>query len=136
VEVSLFYTKRPSGGIIVLYKKTLWKYHCFIQKDIVEVSLFYTKRPSGGIIVLYKKELTLGITYIQNGTKSENRLWLKLDKKVFGLESDLYICAVYISPASSTHFDNDIVKLENEISIFANRGKILLIWGFLLSHWS
>jgi hypothetical protein len=43
---------------------------------------------------------------------------------------------VYIPPASSTHFDNDIVKLENEISIFANRGKILLIWGFLLSHWS
>lgn len=89
-----------------------------------------SKRHSGGIIVFYKMELTLGITYIQNGTKSENRLWLKLDKKVFGLESDLYICAVYIPPASSTHFDNDIVKLENEISIFANRGKILLIGDF------
>jgi hypothetical protein len=88
-----------------------------------------SKRPSGGIIVLYKKELTLGITYIQNGTKSENRLWLKLDKKVFGLESDLYICAVYIPPASSTHF-NDIVKLYNEINIFDNRGKILLVGDF------
>ena len=111
-------------------------YKIIFQYQNVERKKKRSKRHSGGIIVLYKKELTLGITYIQNGTKSENRLWLKLDKRVFGLESDLYICAVYIPPASSTHFDNDIVKLENEISIFANRGKILLILGFLLSHGS
>ena len=36
---------------------------------------------------------------------------------------------VYIPPVSSTHFD-DIVKLYNEISIFANKGIILLVGDF------
>lgn len=36
------------------------------------------KRYSGGIIVYYRKEYAKGITYMINGTTSQNRLWLKL----------------------------------------------------------
>ena len=88
------------------------------------------KRHSGGIIVLYKKELHKGLHYIENGTKSPNRLWIKLDKNYFGLNDDIYICCVYIPPVTSTHYDEDFLHLENEINIFSNKGMILLIGDF------
>lgn len=64
------------------------------------------------------------------GSKSENRLWLKLDKRFFGFEEDLYVCAVYIPPMNSTHNDNDYLSLESEILNFCCKGKILLMGDF------
>ncbi|CAG2257164.1 unnamed protein product [Mytilus edulis] len=84
------------------------------------------RRHSGGIIVYYKKEIAKGITNI-NGTKSQNRLWLKLEKEFFGFKEDLYLCALYIPPINSNYFENDYSFLENEISTFARQGKILLM---------
>lgn len=43
---------------------------------------------------------------------------------------DLYVCTVYIPPVTSVHYDNDFALLENEVSIFANQGKVLLIGDF------
>ena len=56
-----------------------------------------SRRYSGGIIVYIKKNISCGISYLENSTQSENRLWLKLDKNVFGLENDIYIyiCHIY-----------------------------------------
>ena len=79
-----------------------------------------SRRHSGGIIVYYKKTISRGVTYVNYGSKSENRLWLKLDKSFFDFEHDLYLCAVYIPPVTSVHYDN----------IFANQGKVLLIGDF------
>ncbi|CAG2212207.1 unnamed protein product [Mytilus edulis] len=62
-----------------------------------------------------------------NGTKSQNRLWLKLEKEFFGFKEDLYLCALYIPPINSNYFENDYSFLENEISTFARQGKILLM---------
>ena len=89
------------------------------QGDTVEVSSYYTK-----------KYLSDGITYIKNATSSENMLWLKLDKNIFGLDSDLYIGAIYVPPISSNHYDNDFEILETEIRALSNQGKILLIGDF------
>jgi hypothetical protein len=89
-----------------------------------------SRRHSGGIIVYYKKTISRGVTYVNNGSKSENRLWLKLDKSFFDFEHDLYVCAVYIPPVTSVHYDNDFALLESEVSIFANQGKVLLIGDF------
>jgi hypothetical protein len=89
-----------------------------------------SRRYSGGIIVYYKKTISRGVTYVNYGSKSENRLWLKLDKSFFDFEHDLYVCAVYIPPVTSVHYDNDFALLENEVSIFANQGKVLLIGDF------
>lgn len=88
------------------------------------------KRNSGGIIVFYKKTLSKGLTYLEKGTKSENRLWLKLDRNFFDFDKDLYVCSVYIPPINSNYYENDFETLENEISIFANKGKILLVGDF------
>jgi hypothetical protein len=61
---------------------------------------------------------------------SQNRLWLKLDKIFFGLSQDVYLCAVYIPPISSPHYDNDFISLEGEVSTFSSKGKIVLIGDF------
>ena len=55
-----------------------------------------SRRHSGGIIVYYKKTISRGVTYVNYGSKSENRIWLKLDKSFFDFEHDLYVCSVYI----------------------------------------
>ncbi|CAG2224327.1 unnamed protein product [Mytilus edulis] len=88
------------------------------------------KRHSGGILVYYKKIYSKGISHIQEGTNSQNRLWLKLDKNFFGLTHDLYLCAVYIPPVNSTHYENDYTQLEKEISTYSNKGQIALIGDF------
>jgi hypothetical protein len=44
-----------------------------------------SRRHSGGIIVYYKKTISRGVTYVNDGSKSENRLWLKLDKSFFDI---------------------------------------------------
>ncbi|CAC5383251.1 unnamed protein product [Mytilus coruscus] len=84
------------------------------------------RRHSGGIIGYYKKEIAKGITNI-NGTKSQNRLWLKLEKEFFGFKEDLYICAIYVPPINSNYFENDYNLLENDFNTFARQGKILLM---------
>ena len=53
---------------------------------------------------------------MQDATTSQNRLWLKLDKAFFGLEKDLYLCAVYVPPNNSVHEDDDFINIESEIS--------------------
>ena len=63
-------------------------------------------------MVLYKSWMHEGITELKEITKSENRIWIKLDQKYFGLRHDLYICACYIPPVSSGYYDEDFSKLE------------------------
>jgi endonuclease/exonuclease/phosphatase family metal-dependent hydrolase len=40
------------------------------------------------------------------------------------------LCAVYIPPISSPHYDNDFISLEGEVSTFSSKGKIVLIGDF------
>ena len=89
-----------------------------------------SRRHSGGIILYIKKNIFQGITYIPKATLSPNRLWLKLDKNFFGMEKDLYLCAIYIPPYNSVHLDDDFVNLENEIANYSNKGFIALIGDF------
>ncbi|CAG2194702.1 unnamed protein product [Mytilus edulis] len=88
------------------------------------------KRNSGGIIVYYKKKFEKGITYLKNVTKSQNRLWMKLDKSFFGLQDDLYICGIYIPPKNSPHYNNEYEGLESEISFLSSKGNFLLMGDF------
>ena len=86
-----------------------------------------SKRYSGGIIIFYKSYLKNAIHELRDATESPNRLWVKIDKEYFGLLKDLYICACYIPPSSSSHYDDDFIKLESEISQFSNTGNLLII---------
>lgn len=88
------------------------------QGDSAEELLYYN---------VYKSKFKDGISELKHITTSENRLWLKLEKKYFGLEKDLFICACYVPPVSSTYFDDDFTKIENEISFLYDQGNIILI---------
>ena len=55
----------------------------------------------GGLLLLYKTCLKKGIKIIDN--KHQDKLWIKLDKTFFKLPNDLFICFVYISPATSQY---------------------------------
>ena len=85
-----------------------------------------SRRFSGGIIILYKSKYHKGISVLDI-TESENRLWIKLDKTFFGFKTDLFICACYIPPVTSPYYDEDFVKLEQEISKIPNKDNILII---------
>ena len=54
-----------------------------------------SKRFSGGIIIYYKSNLHKGISEVNNVTKSENRLWFKLDKFFFGFKMCL-LCSTFV----------------------------------------
>ena len=86
-----------------------------------------SRRFSGGIVVFYKSMIHKGITEMRDITLSDNRLWFKLDKTFFNWNKDLYICACYVPPISSAHYDDDFSKLENEISGLAGMGNIMII---------
>ncbi|CAG2198439.1 unnamed protein product [Mytilus edulis] len=40
------------------------------------------------------------------------------------------MCTVYIPPITSSHYDRDLISLEEEICSFSSKGKILLIGDF------
>lgn len=55
---------------------------------------------------------------------------MKLVKTFFGFTHDIYLCAVYVPPITSSHYENDLQILEEEICSLSNKGKILLIGDF------
>ena len=86
-----------------------------------------SRRYSGGIVVLYKSKFHKGITEMRELSASENRLWIKLDRAFLGLKKDLFICACYVPPVSSPYYEDDFLKLENEILNISNLGDILIV---------
>ena len=81
-------------------------------------------------MIYINKNIVKGVSYEKNGSSSNNRAWLKLEKSFFGLQFDIFLCAVYIPPLNSTHYNNDYEILQSEISKFSNLGKIALIGYF------
>lgn len=66
-------------------------------------------------------------------------MWFKLNAHFFGLERDLFICFLYISPSNSSFvqkrdLDKQIFsKLEADIAKYSLRGDIMLM-GDLNAH--
>ena len=51
----------------------------------------------------------------------------KLDRKLFNIERDLFICAIYTPPRGSPYFDADVfVELETDIALFSSEGFVLI----------
>ncbi len=60
-------------------------------------------------------------------------MWFKLNKHFFGLDKDIYICNVYISPINSSFSSqrDDIFSLiEEDITIFSSKGNCIIIGDF------
>ena len=86
------------------------------------------KRASGGLIIYIKDNIRKGVKLIKN--EVDCLIWLKFDKCFFQISEDIYLCVAYIPPENSVFhnmFDGDILRLlEDDISLYQNRGKIFL----------
>ena len=86
------------------------------------------KRASGGVIIYIKDNIRKGVKLIKN--EVDCLIWLKFDKCFFQISEDIYLCVAYIPPENSVFhnmFDGDIFRLlEDDISLYQNRGKIFL----------
>ena len=87
------------------------------------------KRASEGLIIYVKNSIYKGVKLVKN--EIDCIIWLKLDKNIFHLVEDIYIGAAYIVPENSAAhavYDVDLFRqLEEDISFFANKGKVLLM---------
>ena len=82
------------------------------------------RRHSGGILLYCKKNICRGITKLENNHPDIQ--WIKLDKHFFGLNYDIYMCAIYIKPENSSNTDDiDIFYLlRRDIEKFSKLGRI------------
>ena len=81
------------------------------------------KRAGGDVIIYIQDELFKGV-------KLDCTVWLKLDKKIFGLEKDIYLGIAYIVPENSpihVLYDVDLFQtLEEDIFFFSEKGDVFL----------
>ena len=85
-------------------------------------------RPSGGIILYYKSYLKPGITEIVKS--HEDILWIKLSRKMFGFEKDVYMCTVYNNPNCRATENCAFLQLQRDVEHFSKLGDILLNGDF------
>ena len=60
------------------------------------------KRDYGGVIIFVKKNLVAGIS--KQRSIHDDFLWLKLDRKYFNLQKDIFMCTAYLLPENSSIF--------------------------------
>ncbi|XP_013384075.1 uncharacterized protein LOC106154306 [Lingula anatina] len=63
-------------------------------------------------------------------SKSENILWVRLSSQSFGLQQDLYLCAVYVKPSNGALDESTFEILESEIAAYAPSGTVCLLGDF------
>ena len=88
------------------------------------------KRYSGGILVLYKKNLHKFVKVKDNS--KENTLWLEIDKTLLGMENNLLLGTVYISPenssiySSNSEMEDTFRELYNQLLTFGDYESIII----------
>ena len=101
-------------------------YKCYINCRSNEPS-----KKRGGLAVFIKRQISTGITLVDKSMTEI--MWFKLNAHFFGLERDLFICFLYISPSNSSFvqkrdLDKQIFsKLEADIAKYSLRGDIMLM---------
>jgi exonuclease III len=101
----------------------------FHSKHICRDKCTSNNRTYGGISILFRIEISKGIDWIDN--TCNEYVWFKLRKQFFGLEKDLFICAIYMPPentsySKSNHLDT-FEMIERDIVHYGQTGNILLI---------
>ena len=89
------------------------------------------RRNFGGISLPIRKSIKDGITIFDN--KNSSFVWIKIDKKFFGLLNDLFICFLHIPPENSTYSQNhgdQFENLTNDVLNYYDKGDILLCGDF------
>ena len=90
------------------------------------------KHNSGGIVIYCRDDISRGVSIVKNVHNS--LVWIKFDKYYFKISEDVLLCAVYIWPENSPIvrlFDCDLFEnLQNDITYFENKGKVILSGDF------
>ena len=75
---------------------------------------------SGGIAILVKTNIKPGVTFLP--LSNTEFMWIKLNKKFFNMQDDLFVAAVYKCPANSSYANKteDIFELiENDVAMYS-----------------
>jgi len=86
-----------------------------------------SKRGQGGVSVLIKNKHSDLVFHIKSA--SPNIIWCHLKRQLFGINSDIYLAAVYLPPLQSQRkAGEDVLSvLEQEIHKYSKQGKIILL---------
>ena len=89
-----------------------------------------SKRAAGGVVTFFKSKFKNGISKCTS--KISDFMWIKLDKNVFSLNNDIYVCNIYLPPNGSVvHMKNDYFDtLQEEIFRFSPLGEVILLGDF------
>ena len=85
----------------------------------------------GGLAVGVKVDIVKGVKFL--ASKHSELLWFKLCETFFGLKTDLYICSLYLCPASSGYSqrrDDIFLLIENDIIKYSSLGDCLIMGDF------
>lgn len=89
------------------------------------------KRSSGGIAVLIKNKFNNGVKIMK---KDDISIWVKLDKRFFACDKDIFLGFVYLPPENSSFLQNDSYNilhcLEQTIEEFSIQGDIVMMGDF------
>ena len=98
-----------------------------IHREISGNHRFY-----GGSMLLIKNNIKPGVKIVDK--MGGDKIWIKLSKEYFNLESDQFICFAYVSPLTSSYtrkMDHDpFSDLEADISKFSSEGYVMLAGDF------
>ena len=111
------------------------------EKQVIEVKDFKSfsvirpktrgaKRNSGGITVLIRNSICKGVTVEKSKVLPYDVVWLKLNKKYFMCNQDIFIAVAYMSPENSSYAmrqqSDTFDLLELEIARYMSKGEIIL----------
>jgi exonuclease III len=87
------------------------------------------KRHDGGVSIMYKTQLEHGIK--SEKIRDQGIIWIKLDKTVFNLDKDVFICLCYIPPDKSVfyHHSNNFdffTEIESDILHYGEIGTVYI----------
>ncbi len=87
------------------------------------------KKFFGGMSVFVKEELRPGIKFIKQD--DPDVMWIKLCKSFFsGLDNDMFICSIYVSPESSPYHKrrSDLFEiLKSDVLTFSSQGRCIVL---------
>ena len=122
----MFYMKLGFKIIIISFDN----FYCY---SVLKNKNCQRGRPSGGISLFIKSMFRKGIKIYEKHS-TDFFVWIRLDKNIFQLDEDLFLCVVYLPPEGSSSYqclDKDIFdSLEESTVYFDKKGEVLLVGDF------
>jgi exonuclease III len=102
----------------------------YISYDAVRPKSKHETTNHGGVSILVKKSIKNGVELVY---KCTDYIWIVLRSKFFGVEKDVYMCAVYIPPENSQYLKDkeDLLEcISNDTVKYSKKGYVILAGDF------